>query len=78
MLAEREKEYLTVLQRNLRHDLVRCIHVLTTNAEETWQHFRKVDLPKNNKLLVSELKSIEKVQDAFEYISRNLVGRDVC
>ena len=76
-LFEREKEYLTVLQRNLKHDLVRCIHVLTTNAEETWQHFKKADLPKNNKLLISEVKSVEMVRDAFEYISQNLVGRDV-
>ena len=77
-LLEREKEYLTVLQRNLRHDLVHCIHILTTNAEETWQHLKKVDLPKNNNsLLISERKSIEMVQDVFEYISQNLVGRDV-
>ena len=77
VLSEREKEYVTVLQRNLRHDLVRCIHVLTTNAEEIWQHLKKFDLPKNNKLLISEVKSIEMMRDVFEYISRNLVGRDV-
>ena len=76
-LSKREKEYSTVLQRNLKHDLVCCIHVLTTNAEETWQHLKKVDLPKNNKLLVSEVKSIEMFRDVFEYISQNLVGRDV-
>ena len=76
-LSQRETEYLTVLQRNLKHDLVRCIHVLTTSAEETWQHLKKVDLPKNNKLLVSEVKSVEMLRDAFEYISQNLVGRDV-
>ena len=76
-LSQRETEYLTVLQRNLRHDLVRCIHVLTTSAEETWQHLKKADLPGNNKLLISEVKSIEMVRDVFEYISQNLVGRDV-
>ena len=76
-LSQRETEYLTVLQRNLKHDLVRCIHVLTTSAEETWQHLKKVDLPKNNKLLISEVKSVEMVRDVFEYISLNLVGRDV-
>ena len=77
VLSEREKEYVTVLQRNLRHDLVRCIHVLTTNTAEMRQHFKKFDLPKNNKLLISEVKNIEMVRDAFEYISQNLVGRDV-
>ena len=77
VLSAREKEYVTVLQRNLRHDLVRCIHLLTTNAEEMWQRLKKFDLPKNNKLLVSEVKSIEMVRDVFEYISQNLVGRDV-
>ena len=38
---------------------------------------KKFDLPKNNKLLVSEVKSIEMMRDVFEYISQNLVGRDV-
>ena len=76
MLSERENEYVTVLGRNLRHDLVRCIHVLTTNAEEMWQHLKKFDLPKNNKLLISEVESIEMMRDPFEYISQNLVGRD--
>ena len=36
-LHEREKEYMTALQRNLNHDFVRRIHVLTLSAEEVAQ-----------------------------------------
>ena len=57
-LLEREKEYVTCLQRNLNHDLVSRIHVLTSNAEGTWQIFQKYELSNQTKLLVSELKSI--------------------
>ena len=76
-LLEREKEYLTVLQRNLDHDLVSRIHVLTTNATETQERFNKFELPNQNKLLVSEVKSVDLVRDIFEYISQNLVGKHV-
>ena len=76
-LVEREKEYLTVLQRNLGHDLVSRIHVLTTNASETWERFNKFELPSQNKLLVSEVESVDLVRDIFEYISQNLVGKHV-
>ena len=74
-ILEREKEYKTVLQRNLNHDLISHVHLLTTNAQETLQRFN--DLPNQNKLVVSEVKSIDLARDPFEYISRNLVGKDV-
>ena len=76
-LLDREKEYMTCLQRNLNHDLVSRIHVLTSNAEETRQIFQKYELSNQAKLLVSEIKSIVMVRDLFEYISQNLVGKDV-
>ena len=74
-ILEREKEYKTCLQRNLNHDLVSHIHLLTTNAQETLQRFN--DLPNQDKLIVSEVKSIDLARDPFEYISQNLVGKDV-
>ena len=76
-LLEREKEYMTCLQRNLNHDLVSRVHVLTSNAEGTWQIFQKYELSNQTKLLVSELKSIVMVRPFFEYISQNLVGKNV-
>ena len=76
-LLDREKEYMTCLQRNLNHNLVSRIHVLTSNAEETRQIFQKYELSNQAKLLVSEIKSIVMVRDLFEYISQNLVGKDV-
>ena len=76
-LLEREKEYVTCLQRNLNHDLVSRVHVLTSNAEGTWQIFQKYELSNQTKLLVSELKSIVMVRPFFEYISHNLVDKNV-
>ena len=77
LLLDREKEYMTCLQRNLNHDLISHIHVLTSNAEETRQIFQKYELSNQTKLLISELKSIVMVRDFFEYISQNLVGKNV-
>ena len=76
-LLEREKEYVTVLQRNLNHDLVHHVHVLTTDAEETWQRLKKYEMPNQYKLIVSKLKSVDLMRDIFDYISLNLVGKDV-
>ena len=76
-VLEREKEYMTVLQRNLDHHLVSLIHVLTTNTEETLHHLDKFILPNSKKLLISEVKCIDHMRDVFDYISENLVGKDV-
>ena len=76
-LLDREKEYMTCLQRNLNHNLVSRVHVLTSNVEETRQIFQKYELSNQTKLLVPEIKSIVMVRDLFEYISQNLVGKDV-
>ena len=77
LLLDREKEYMICLQRNLNHDLISHIHILTSNAEETRQIFQKYELSNQTKLLISELKSIVMVRDFFEYISQNLVGKNV-
>ena len=76
-LLDREKEYMTCLQRNLNHNLVSRVHVLTSNTEGTRQIFQKYELSNQAKLLVPEIKSIVMVRDIFEYISQNLVGKDV-
>ena len=70
----REAEYKYVLQKNLAHPLVQCVHVLTTNYTETLSRFK--DLPNEQKLLIAEVKSVDFARDPFEYISHNLVGRD--
>ena len=54
-IIAREKEYKTVLQRNLNHELIRKVHVLTTNARETCHRFS--GLANRSKLIVSELRS---------------------
>ena len=74
-ILEREEEYKTVLQRNLDHELVSHIHVLTTDA--SWKRQRLSDLTNHGKLIVAEVKSIDMARDPFDYISRNLVGKDV-
>ena len=74
-ILEREEEYKTVLQRNLDHGLVSHIHVLTTDA--SWTRQRLSDLTNHGKLIVAEVKSIDMTRDPFDYISRNLVGKDV-
>ena len=42
---------------------------------KTLQRFK--DLPNQNKLIVSEVKSVDLARDPFEYFSQNLVGKDV-
>ena len=77
-IIERKREYLTALQRNLNHEFVSHVHVLTTNAlqhDEMLQHFNL--LTNQSKLIVSELKSIDTMRDSFDYISKNLVDKDV-
>ena len=74
-IIAREKEYKTALQRNLNHELIRKVHVLTTNARETRHRFS--GLANRSKLIVSELRSIDMMRDPFDYISQNLVNKDV-
>lgn len=74
-LAQREQEYRFVMQNNLAHPLVEYVHVLTTNSTETLQRFSGI--PNREKMLVSEVDSIHLFRYPFEYISTNLVGKDV-
>ena len=73
-IEAREAEYKHVLQKNLAHPLVQCVHLLTTNYTETAQRFK--DLTGRSRMLVSEVGSIDLARDPFEYISKNLLGRD--
>ena len=77
VLLKREKEYMTALQRNLNHDSVRRIHVLTTSTEEITKRIQKFELSNQSKLLTFEVKSTKLMRDVFEYISQNLIGIDV-
>ena len=72
---ERQEEYRTVLQRNLNHKFVSHVHVLTTSAKDIMEHFK--GLANHSKLVVAEVSSIERMRDPWEYISQNLVGKDV-
>ena len=76
-LRDREKEYMTALQRNLNHNFVRRIHLLTTNAKEAAQRLERFKLSNQSKLLTIEVTGIEHTRYAFDYISQNLVGKDV-
>ena len=74
-IVEREKEYKFSLQINLAHPLVQCVHLLTTNHSETYERFR--DVGNSSKMLISEVKSVNKARDPWDYISDRLLGRDV-
>ena len=74
MILAREAEYRHVLEKNLAHPLVQCVHMLTTNYSKTLSKFR--DLPNMSKLLIAEIPSVSLTSVPFEYISRNLIGRD--
>ena len=76
-VLQREKEYMTALQRNLNHEFVRKIHILTTDASELTQRLNRFELSNRSKLLTFELRCIRTMRDVFEYISQNLVGLDV-
>ena len=76
-VLQREKEYMTALQRNLNHEFVRRIHILTTDASELTQRLNRFELSNRSKLLTFELRCIRTMRDVFEYISQNLVGLDV-
>ena len=74
-ILERQEEYRTALQRNLKHKFVSRVHVLTTSAKDTMERFKGLD--NHSKLVVAEVSSIELVRDLWEYISQHLVGKDV-
>ena len=74
-ILEREKEYKFMLQRNLAHPWVQCIHLLTTNYRETFQRFKNIE--NSNKMLISEVKSVKKARDPWDYISDRLLNKDV-
>ncbi len=74
-ILAREKEYKTALRRNLNHPLVSGVHVLTTNTQQTLEHFG--ELLNQSKLVVSEVKSVDFMRDALDYISQKLLGKDV-
>ncbi len=74
-ITKREEEYRVVLQRNLNHVLVHRVHVLTTDAQETAKRFS--GMTNEDKLVISEVKSIDLARDVLEFISEHLVDKDV-
>ena len=70
-IVKREQEYRNVMQRNLNHPLVNSVHVLTTDPQETMRHFN--NFTKQEKMIVTKVKSIAWMRDPFEYISLHLV-----
>ncbi len=76
-LLDRETEYMTALQRNLNHNLVARVHILTTDSNVTEKRLLDFDLPHRHKIVVAQVPSADSTRDMFEYISQNLVGQDV-
>ena len=75
LIQERLKEYRYVLEKNLAHPLVQCVHVLTTNSTQTLQMF--IGVANREKLMISEVKRLELARDPWEYISTNLLNKDM-
>ena len=71
---ERERDYKLCLKKNLAHPQVQYVHLLTLNATNTQLTFK--EFAGNRKLVISEVESISNAGDTFEYISKNLLGRD--
>ena len=46
-ILAREAEYKYVLQNNLNHPLVQCVHVLTTNYTNTFKKFKDLKMEAN-------------------------------
>ena len=57
-IQEREKEYMTVLKKNLDHTIVGKIHLLTTDTEKTTQWLEAFGLSNHNKLLIVKVNII--------------------
>ena len=75
-VLERENDYKHVLVKNLAHPLVERVHLLTTNYHKTFERFREFCVL-SNKLTVSEVESIDRARDPWDYIAENLLGKDV-
>lgn len=74
-INEREKDYKLCLERNLAHPQVQRVHILTVNSTDAVTRFKT--FTSNSKLVISEVKSVDRARDPWDYISQNLVGRDV-
>jgi hypothetical protein len=72
---EREEEYKLCLRKNLAHPSVQHIHLLTIDSTDTQKKFK--EFTSNIKLVVSEIKRIHRARDIYEYVSRNLLRKDV-
>ena len=75
-ILERENDYKHVLVKNLAHPLVERVHLLTTNYNNTFERFREFSAL-SDKLTVSEVKSIDRARDPWDYVAENLLGKDV-
>jgi hypothetical protein len=75
IILEREEEYKLCLRKNLAHPYVQQVHLLTSNSTETQVRFK--EFTSNSKLVISEVESINKTRDIFEYVSQTLLHKDV-
>lgn len=73
--AEGMADYLMVMKKNLLHPLVHSIYVLSTDTTRTVGSLS--GLPNQNKLVVSEVERLDKMRVPFEFISKNLLNKDV-
>lgn len=76
VLQDRQKEHVTVLQRNLLHPLISSIHIMTADKEDMEEYLRGLELPNRHKIVVVESEQWNLVRGIFQYISDNLVGKD--
>ena len=76
-LRLRQQEHATVLQRNLNHSLINSVHIMTASKAEMEEYLRGLDLPNRHKVVVVESKQWDMMRGIFQYISDNLVGKDV-
>ena len=72
---EREMDYKLCLTHNLAHPQVQQVHIITINSTDASVRFR--EFTNNSKLVIAEVKSVDVARDPWDYISQNLVGKDV-
>jgi hypothetical protein len=70
----RQEEYKVSLRKNLAHPFVQHIHLLTTNSTDTQVRF--MEFTNNSKLVIYEVERLNNTRNVFEYVSRNLLGKD--
>lgn len=75
LIPERLSEYRYVLKKNLLHELIESVHILTTNSTHASLLFE--GMPNIGKLNIIQVKSINSARVPWQYISENLVGRHV-